>query len=205
MGTPAVANIIKSGAVLYYAPVAEAKPDETTVVYGAAWGGNWTRVGYTKEALTLAYESEEAEIEVEEELASVKRTRIKESVTLETVLAELTAGYLQLAASEQDTVSTTAAAAAQKGYEEAGLGGVATLTERAWGFEGLFINASGDEEPIRIFVHKGTAMLNGALEFSQKSDDYVGVPIQIKALADTTQTAGEKLVLFQRVTAEATS
>jgi hypothetical protein len=203
MGTPTVANIIKSGAVLWAAPVGETRPDESSIAYGAAWGGNWARVGYTKEALTLAYESEEADIEVEEELASVKRTRIKESVTLETVLAELTGEYLQLAASNQNTVTTTSPDVGQKGYEETGLGGVSTLTEKAWGFEGLYINANDEEEPIRVFVHKGTAMLNGALEFSQKSDEYVGVPIQVKALADTTQNAGQKLVLFQRVTSEA--
>lgn len=203
MGTPVVANIIKSGAWLYNAPIAEDNPDETTVDYGADWGGNWVRVGFTKAPLTLAYESEELDIEVEEELAPIGRWRVKENATLETVLAELTAEYLQLAASNQDTVSETAAAAAQKGYEETGLGGEVVLTEKAWGFEGLFLNASGDEEPIRVFVHKGTAKLNGALEFSKKSTDYTGVPIQIKAITDTTKSAGQKLLLFQRVTAEA--
>ena len=67
----------------------------------------------------------------------------------------------------------------------------------------FLLRASRTERGMKILFQP--AMLNGALEFSQKSDDYVGVPIQIKALADTTQTAGEKLVLFQRVTAEATS
>lgn len=203
MGTPVVANIVKSGAWLYNAPIAEANPDETTVDYGADWGGNWVRVGFTKAPLTLAYESEELDIEVEEELAPIGRWRVKENATLETILAELTAEYLQLAASNQDTVSETAAAAAQKGYEETGLGGEVVLTEKKWGFEGLFLNASGDEEPIRVFVHKGTARLNGALEFSKKSTDYTGVAIQIKAITDTTKSAGQKLLLFQRVTAEA--
>lgn len=203
MGTPVVANIVKSGAWLYNAPIAEANPDETTVDYGADWGGNWVRVGFTKAPLSAAYDSEEFDIEVEEELAAVKRKRVKESGTWETVLAELTAEYLQLAASNQDAVSETAAAAAQKGYEETGLGGEPELTEKKWGIEGLFINASGDLEPIRIFMHKGTARLNGPLEFSQKTTDYVGISIQIKALADTTQSAGRKLWIFQRVVAEA--
>jgi hypothetical protein len=205
MATPVVANIIKTGAVLWVAPTGEAKPDETSVIFGAAWGGNWARVGYTKAPLTAAYASEEADGKVQEELAPVKRWRIGESLILETVLAELTAAYLQLAAANQTAVSSTAAGAGQKAYEETGLGGVAELTEKAWGFEGLFINASGDDEPVRLFVHKGTAMVNGALEFSKVNDDYTGVPIQIKALTDTTQTAGKKLALFHRVTAEASS
>lgn len=203
MATPTVANIIKSGAVLWYAPVGEAVPDESTVEYGADWGGNWARVGYTKEALTVAYESEEAELSVEEELAPVARRRISEALTVETVLAELTATYLALATGDQDAVTETAAGASQKAYEETGLGGVSDIQAYAWGIEGRFIDSSDNDQPIRMFIHKGTAILNGELEFSQKSDDYVGIPIQIKALADPSQSAGQKLALFQRVTAPA--
>ena len=205
MSVPRVANIIKSGATLLYAPTGEPKPDETAVGLGQDWGGNWERVGYTKAPLTAAYDSEESDTKVQEELAPVKRWRIGENLTLETVLAELTAGYLQLAASNQTAVMTTAAGASQAAYEETGLGGVAVLTEKQWGFEGMYLDDNGSEFPIRMFVHKGTAKLNGALEFSQKTDDYTGVSVQIKALADPTQSAGLKLCQFQKVTAAATS
>ena len=197
MGDPVVTNIVHSGAVLWVADSGETIPDETTIGYGTAWGGNWARVGYTKAPLTLAYTSEEVEIEVEEELAAVKRRRIREALTLETVLAELIAGSLQLAASNQDTVTTTAAGASQVGYEETGLGGESVLTEKTWGIECLHIDSSGNEHPLRIFVHIGTAMVNGNLEFSAKGSDYPGIPIQIKALADTSQSEGQKLCLFQ--------
>lgn len=204
MSNPVVANVIKSGARLWVAPTGESIPDETSVAYGAAWGGNWARVGYTKTPLVMAYTSEEFDVEVEEELGPIKRRRVRETMTLETTLAELTAAYLQLAASNQDSVSETPAGGAQKAYEETGLGGEAILTEKKWGFEGLFITSGGDEEPIRLFVHIGTAMVNGNLEFSQKNTDYTGIPIQIKALADTSQTEGQKFCLFQRVTSETT-
>lgn len=202
MANPSVTNILKTGAVLWYAPTGESKPDESSVAYGGSWGGNWARVGYTKQQLTLAYESEETDIEVEEVLAPVKRFRISESLTVETVLAELTAAYLQLAASNQDTVTETPQGTDQDAYEETGLGGEVILTEKAWGFEGLYIDADGNEQPVRIFVHKGTARVNGELEFSQKADGYPGIPIQIKALADTTQSTGQELLLWQRVTDE---
>jgi len=205
MATPAVGNIIKSGAVLWYAPTGTTKPDTDDIAYNEAWGGDWVRVGFTKEPLTAAYTSEEADINVQEHLAPVKRWRIGESLVLETVLSELTADYLQLAASEQDGVSETAADDDTKAFEQTGLGGVAALTEREWGFEGLFIDSDGNNQPVRFFVHKGTAMLNGNLEFSKKTDDYVGVPIQIKALADTSQSAGEELGLFQRITSNVTA
>ena len=204
MAVPAVVNIVHTGAWLYNAPLAEANPDETTIAYGAAWGGNWVRVGYTKAPLTLAYESEESDVTVEEELPPVKRFRIAENLTVETVLAELTAAYLQLAAANQTTVTETAAGVGQKAYEYTSLGGDAVMTERKWGFEWRHIPADGTPQPGRAFIHRGTAMINGNLEFSQKADDYPGIPIQIKALSDTTQSAGAKLVRFERVTAAAT-
>jgi hypothetical protein len=204
MGTPAVADVLKTGAVVWYAPVGETDPDDTSVGYGDDWGGDWERFGYTKEPLKFIYESEEADIEVEEELAPINRFRIKENLTLETVLAELTATYLEVAAGDQDTVVETPAGAAQKAVEDAGLGGVVVIGQHRWGFEGFRLDTDGDEQPLRIFIHKGTAMVNGEIEFSTKSDTYPGIPIQIKALADTTQTAGQKLCMFQRVTAPVT-
>jgi hypothetical protein len=204
MAAPSVTNIVHTGAWLYNAPTGEANPDETTVAYGAAWGGNWVRVGYTKAPLTVAYESEESDVTVEEELPPVKRFRISENLTLETTLAEFTAAYLQLAAGNQTAVTETAAGGAQKAYEYTSLGGDPTITEKKWGLEWRHITSAGVEQPGRLFIHKGTAMINGALEFSQKADDYPGIPIQIKALSDTTQSAGAKLCRFERVTAPVT-
>lgn len=203
MSDPVVTNILKTGAAVYYAPVGEAEPDETTVEYGAAWGGNWARIGYTKEPLAMAYESEEVDIEVEEALASVRRHRIKETAMFETVMSELTAAYLQLAAGGQGTVSTTPAGAAQKAFEEITVGDEAQLDEQAWGFEGLFVDSDGEDQPVRVFVYKATAKVNGNLEFSKKSDDYVGLPLQVNALADVDNS--NQLFKFQRCTADATA
>lgn len=205
MGTPSVTNLIKTGAWVYVAPVGEPNPDETDVAYGAAWGGNWARIGFTKEALKMMYESEEFDQTVEEVLAPVKRHRTSEKAMLETVMAEVTAEYLQLAAGDQTSVTVVAAGASQDGYEETGLGGVVKLTEKKWGFEGLFVDSAAVDQPIRVFVHKATGKLNGALEFSKKTSDYTGIPLQVAALADTSQSAGEELLVWQRVTAEKTS
>lgn len=205
MGDPVVSNIEHSGARLYVAPVGESPPDETTVAYGGAWGGNWARVGFTKAPWTEAYTSEEFDITVEEHLAPVKRRRVSEMLVWETTLAEITAAYRQLAASNQDAVSTVAAGAGQDGYEETGLGDESLLTEKAWGVEMLHVESGGTLQPIRIFMWKGTAMINGNLQFSKKTAEYPGIPIQIKALADPTQSEGQRLCLFQRVTAEKTS
>ncbi len=202
MANPVAANIIKSGAQVWYAPTGETLPDETSVAFGAAWGGNWARVGYTKAPLTFTYEDERTDITVEEVLAPVLQRRISENAMFETTLAELTATYLKLAAGGQGTVSTTAAGAGQKGYEELTFGDEVIIEEKRWGFEGMYVTAAGVEQPIRVFVYKGVALLNGDLEFSKKTDDYVGIPLQVKALADTDNS--NRLWTFQRVTAPAT-
>ena len=111
----------------------------------------------------------------------------------------MTATYISLLS--EGTVSTTAAGASQRGFEELEFGNTATITKRAWGFEGLYTDADGDDFPVRVFIAKGTAKFNGNLEWSQKTDDYVGIPLRIEALG----VVGAQPVKFQRVTEEATS
>lgn len=201
MANPVVANILKTGAILYLAPVGEALPDETTISAGEDWGGDWERVGFTKAPLTLKYTSKTFDIEVEEFLSAVDRVRTAESATIETVLAETTAAYFtQLAGGS--TVSTTAAGASQVGYEQASIGGEALLEKYAIGFEGSRYDASGNELPVRFFFDRATLVLNGDLVFTKREDQYVGLAFQAAALVNTTTG---RLLTMQRVTAPATS
>lgn len=207
MGDPVVANILKTGAILWYAPVGEAVPDENTVNYGDAWGGNWARVGFTKAPLTMMYEAEEAEVMVEEHLGPLDGFKVGEQLNLETMLAEMAAQYLALATGQDpDTdVTTTAAGVGQVGLEEVSVGDSSVIEKFAWGFEGLFVDANGNQLPVRVFVWKGSAKLNGEMEFSQKSGETPGIPLQIKSYVDPGQAAGERLWKYQRVTAPASS
>jgi hypothetical protein len=203
MGAPSVADIIKSGAMIYIAPAGEALPDETTVAAGASWGGTWVRVGYTKEPLTVEYEPEEHEVEVEEHLAPVDRWKTKESLRMETVLAEFTPEYIEIASGNDLTLTTTAAGASQKAYQEVTVGDNPLLKKWAVGIEGIRYSALLAAQPLRIFVYRATVKFNGELEFSKKSDDYTGIPIQIQALSDTANSG--RLFTTQVVTAAASS
>ena len=115
----------------------------------------------------------------------------------ETTLAELTAKSLELAMDGTKTI--TDATKTQVAKEEIEVGGKATLTERAWGFEGVHVTDTGTEYPARFFIFRGTGRLNGALQFSQEQEG-TGVPLQVKALADTSKVAGKDLFKFQRGT-----
>lgn len=189
-----VSDIILSPATVYYAPYGATVPADT-VAAGTAWGGSWVKLGWTKTPLSMLYEFDELDMAIEQSLAPVKRAKVSEALTLETTLAEMYLDGVQLGSG--GTVSDTAAAAGQPGKEELVVGGDAVLDERAWGFEGAYVDEDGAKFPVRVFVWKATARLNGALEFGKA--DYVGTPLQVKALADMTKTNGQRLFKISKV------
>lgn len=197
----AVTDILVSPATIYYAPVGETLPDETSVDYGEAWGGNWVNLGYTLEPISLSYETETFELEVEQITLPVRRVRTRETVMIETSLAEMTGANVGLVV--DGTVTTTAAGVGQVGFDEILAGGKVDLSEYAWGFEGFRVTAANVRLPVRVFLYKGNAVLNGQLTFAKGAG--VGIPIQIKALPDTTQDAGEQILVIHNVTAVATT
>lgn len=197
----AVTDILVTPATIYYAPVGETLPDETSVGYGDAWGGNWVDLGYTLEPVSLSYETETFELEVEQITLPVRRVRTKETVMIETSLAEMTATNLALVV--DGTATTTAAGVGQVGFDEILAGGSVDLSEYAWGFEGFRVTAANVRLPVRVFLYRGQAVLNGQLTFAKGAG--VGIPIQIKALPDTTQDPGEQILVIHNVTAVATT
>lgn len=197
----AVTDILVTPATIYYAPVGETLPDESSIDYGEAWGGNWVNLGYTLEPVSLSYETETFELEVEQITLPVRRVRTKETVMIETTLAEMTATNLALVV--DGTATTTAAGVGQVGFDEILAGGSVDLSEYAWGFEGFRVTAANVRLPVRMFLYKGNAVLNGQLTFAKGAG--VGIPIQIKALPDTTQDPGEQILVIHNVTAVATT
>ena len=198
MGIGTVANIMVAPARLLYSPVATAAPDETSVAVGGTWT-SWTDLGYTLTPLALKYEADIFDLEVEQEMSPVRKTRMSEKLTFEVTLAELTAANLKLALASTSTISTTAAGAAQHGYEEVSFGGETNLPIYQYGIEGYTADSSNNLMPVRLFIWKAHVILTGDVEFSKR--DATGVPVQIHAIVDTSQSAGAKLFKFQRVTA----
>jgi len=121
------------------------------------------------------------------------------------VLAEATGNSLAYAAGldPSSDLTETAADVGQKAFEALDLGNEVVIDKFAVGFEGITYDASGNEQPVRVFLPRATLMLNGELSFSQSNDDMVGVPVQVKALADASNSF--KLLKWQRVVAAATS
>jgi hypothetical protein len=203
MGT--VGNLLKSKARVLIAPVGESLPDETSVDYDNSWGGNWVDFGFTKTPLAFNYEYDEHEFHTEQILGPVRRDKTGERATFETTLSEVTSDNLNYAfgtdpSDANDGVTDTAAGASQKAFSDQTVGNTARVDEYAVGIEGQRYDSAGTGQPVRIFFAKATLRLNGALEFSQKSDDHTGIALQIKALANASTG---RLFQIQEVTAPA--
>jgi hypothetical protein len=195
-----VSDIIVTQASVWYAPVGEANPADTVAAEGD-WGGNWVNLGWTATSLSMAVETGEVDIDIQQSLTPVNRVKSAENVMLETTLAEFYLDGIQLAMSG-GTVTDTAAGAGQPGKEEFDLGGVATLDKYKWGFEGTYVDEDDTEFPIRVFIHKATVTVNGNLEFGKAVQ--TGIPLQIKPLADMSQAKGERLLKIQKILEPAT-
>lgn len=196
-------DIMIAPANIWYSPLATALPDETSVAYGAAWPAGWISLGYTLTPVEMSIEIETFDLEVEQIANVIKSQKTKETLTVETTLAELTATNLKLALGSTQTITTTAAGASQHGFEDLKAGGEIYLPEYQLGFEGFVLDSSNHQLPVRLFLYRANFVLNGALSFAKKAA--AGIPLQVKALADTSKTAGQQLINFQRVTTWKTS
>ena len=197
MADPSVFQILKSNAVLWMsATLGAAEPDVDTILAGDAWGGTWVRVGATKAPLTMLYEDERAEINVEENLAPVFRYKTSEKMVLETVLAEFDVDYIALATG--GTVSEDVGGGATIAYDELPVGNRSLLTMYQFGFEGIQPQSDGALWPVRVLIPRANIKIGGELSFSKREDDYTGVPITIEALAPTV-LAVDKLFKIQQM------
>lgn len=204
MAIGAVTNLMLSYAWVYWAPYGEALPSNDSIEFGEAWGGNWTRLGWTKSAVKMSYAQDIIGYEVEQVLSPILNRRQGEKASIETELAEIVGANLNLAV--DGTLTTTNAGASVRATETLTVGGKIGITEYAWGMEGLVKNdgAAGNIPlPMRIFFYKGTAEINGALEFSRKA--LAGIPFKINAVADPSRAAGDQLMKIVRVTGKTTS
>lgn len=196
----AVADIIVTPCKIYYSLAGATAPADS-VAYGGAWPAGWTQLGYTKTPLSADLARDPVMAEIQESLSEIIRGYKKETLILETSLAEFTLANLGLAWG--GTVSTTAAAAGQVAKEELLGGDDVFPLERQWGFEGLFVSSAGASHPVRLFIWLGVAEFGGKLEFGKSEP--LAIPLRITCNPDMTKAAGQRLFKFQKVTAPASS
>lgn len=188
---------------LWRAPVGEANPDETTVAYNAAWGGNWVSMGDFIEGsgVSLSMAEDFTKVYTEQSTAPVTAVRTKREIMITATLAEHSVANLEVLLGA--TADTTAAGASQKGYSEIDIGSQSDIDFYKWGVEGFRYDSAGTAQPVRYVFHKGYARLAGDIAFSKS--DPTGIPIEITILADRSQSTGQELGTELTVTAAATA
>lgn len=189
---------------LYRAPLTTANPDESTVAYGAAWGGSWEDMGDILEGspVVLSIAEDFAKVYTEQSTSPKNAVRTRREAMIKATLAEHSVA--NMATVLQGTAETTAAAGGgQKGYTEIPFGTESDVDFYKWGIEALRKDSDDNNQPVRWFLHKGYIRLSGDINYAKQNP--TGIPIEITILGDGSQTAGEELGILQIVTAAATA
>lgn len=197
-------DVILGPGRLYRAPVATANPDESTVAYGAAWGGSWTDMGDFPEGspITIALAEDIYKVYGEQSTVAQAVTRTRREATVKGALLETSIANWAIAL--QGTAETTAAAGGgQKGYSEIPFGAQTDVTLYKWGIEALRVDSANANQPIRWFFHKGFFRMTSDVQYAKTKETML--PFEITIIGDDTQTAGEELGILQIVTAAATA
>lgn len=187
---------------LYVAPTGESNPDDTSVAYGAAWGGNWTDLGDIIEGspVVLSISEDITQVKTEQSTAPKNAVRTSRETMVTATLAEHS--ITNMAYVLDGTAAATSAGAGQKAYSEIPFGTNSDLDFYKFGIEALRKDTSDNNQPVRWFLHKGYFSLAGDINYAKS--DPTGIPIEITLLGDGDQDAGEELGILQIVTAQAT-
>jgi hypothetical protein len=189
-------DIIISPAKVWYAPVGEALPDETTVAYDATWGGNWASLGKTLTPVAIQFEVEKFALTTEQDMLPTREIKTMLNAGFSTTLAEFTGANLALVL--DGTKTTTAAAALQKGFDSIAISPTKTdIAQYAFGVEGFRVTSLNVKQPVRFFFPSATIAANGEITFAKGAG--AGLPVIVTAMAPDSGDA----VTVHNVTAAA--
>jgi hypothetical protein len=194
-------DIVLGAGSLWYAPVATANPDETTIGYGTAWGGAWVSLGDVLTPMVLTYTDTRKAIKTQQSLGVIKEYRTDVAIMLKTTLAELTGANLALVLNGTNTA--TAAGASQKAFSAIAVGNDVVVDTKKFGFETLRVDSTGASQPMRYFFHVGSIGPDGDMAFDKENE--TGLPVVITIYEDITQSAGAEFMAVDIVTAAATA
>lgn len=197
-------DVLLGPGTLWRAPVGTANPDESTVAWGASWGGSWVDMGDFPEGTPISLSMAEEVYKAYSEQRTVARavTRTRREALIKGSLQDHSVANLAIAL--QGTAATTAAAGGgQKGYSEIPIGAQADVTLYKWGIEALRIDANNFNQPVRWIFYKGFFRMTGDIPYAKTKE--TAVPFEITVIGDETQVGGAELGILQIITAQATS
>lgn len=198
------ADILIGPGRLYRAPVTTSPPDESTVAFGAAWGGAWVDMGDLIEGspVVLSLNEEFTKVYTEQSTAAANAVRTRREPMIKCTLAEHSTANLAVLLDGTAT-ATAAAGGGQKGYTEIPFGAAPDVDLYKWGIEAYRKDVADTKQPVRWFLHRGFARISGDTPYAKQNP--TGIPIEVTILRDSSQSAGQELGILQVVTAAATA
>jgi len=197
-------DILIGPGTLWRAPESTANPDESTVAYGASWGGSWVDMGELLEGspVVLSIAEDFTKVYTEQSTSPKNAVRTRREVMIKGTLAEHTIANMEIML-QATAAATAAAGGGQKGFSDIDFGTESDVDFYKWGIEAFRKDANGTKQPVRWFFHKGYIRLTGDINYAKQNP--TGIPFEITVLGDGTQSAGEELGTLQIVTAAATA
>lgn len=158
-----------------------------TVLYGTAFGGSWTELGYTKDGATLTTSKDVYEIESDQENVSLLAVPTKEEYVLELNLLEATLTNLQRATG-MGTLATSGST------EVLDFGSDYSIDFWSIAIEGRSPHsaAATTDRFRRAFLWKGIP--TGDIEVKMAKDGETFYAVKFKGLIDSTKSAGARVM-----------
>lgn len=138
MAALASVEILTGVGTLWVAPLGTAFPADPSTTPGAGW----VDLGETQDGVTITYDEDVTEIEIDQETGPVKAIRSKESLTVETKLVRSTLENMVYL--NQQTVTTATPLKTIGSYKGA------SITEYAFMFRGNSAYAAGQKSQYQI-------------------------------------------------------
>lgn len=185
-------NIVVGSAVFYLATYGTQLPDLTNLIPGGNEGtqvdwSDFDQIGYTDDGIDLSYNPTFKDIKVDEEMAAVDSILDGEKATVTIKMAEATlanlnraiAGSVYATDAEGESVTVGSATKAQ-------------IQKFVIGFEGPAPNTN----LTRVFIGY-KARPTGNVGMKMQRADKVIIPVEFELLADSTQSAGNRLFKYR--------
>ena len=130
---------------LYFAPLATADPNDTTVAFGAAWGGAWVNLGEFIEGqpVVLAMPETFTEVYTEQSVSPKNAVRNRREIMVKVTLAEHSPANMTLVL--DGTKTDTPAGAAQKAVSDIAFGVSPEVKFFKWGIEARRKDSAGTD------------------------------------------------------------
>ncbi len=166
--TNRIDNILIGPGKVYRATPVEDLPDESSVAYGAAWGGNWTEMGLlmTGSGVQMRHGSTMYDVKADGILLPLKRVPTSREIAFAFTLLEYTPENLQLVFPDS-TLTETAAAAGQKAFADLKIGSGQDNPPYTVGIEAFRQDADGNKQPVRWRVYESSIEQDGETPFQQ--------------------------------------